>query len=267
MAKRTTKFELPCGYVDSNEDLHTSVTIVELDHKTDKAVASGMTSTELVANHVVEIGSIKDRSEIEEAVPKLEKGDFDWILIQLRILSLGSEYTYPQICPNTRCNFQGEYVHDLEEIEVIDAPDPRQREIEYVSDEDHVLVFRTLKAQDMQDLAELMKDPEDQITRILALQLVSIDGVTPAKALSDKGRKCKNASQRVRQAIAMMDKIELPHREKEAIRKEIRKVIGYADRRVRGVCPECGTNFGHLLPIDYTFIVPSLEEVIQHGSL
>lgn len=241
--------------------------VVELDHATDKAVADGMTTTELVTNHVVEIGSIKDREGIKDAVPELEKGDFDWALIQLRILSLGADYTYPHICPSKDCRFQGTYEHDLESLEVIDMPDPRERQIDYDSDEGHQLVFRTLKAQDMQDLAELMKDPNDQITRILALQLVSIDSVTPEKALKDKGRKCKNAAQQVRQATLMMNTIELPHREKELIRKKIRALIGYPDRKVRGVCPECGTNFAHLLPIDYTFIVPSLEEAIQHGSL
>ncbi len=243
------------------------MTVVELDHKTDKAVADGMTTTELVTNHVIEIGSIKDLEGIKDAVPKLEKGDFDWALIQLRILSLGPEYTYPQICPSTKCKFQGTYSHDLEELEVIDMPDPRERQIEYDSEEGHHVVLRTLKAQDMQDLAELMKDPNDQITRILALQLVSIDDVTPEKALKDKGRKCKNAAQHVRQATLMMNNIQLPHREKEEIRKKIRALIGFPDRNVRGVCPECGTNFAHLLPIDYTFIVPSLEEAIQHGSL
>jgi hypothetical protein len=265
--RRRDTFELPCGFLTEEGTLHKTMTVLALDHKTDKAMSDGMTTSELVANHTACIGTIQDAEGIKAAVPQLEKGDFDYALIRLRILSLGEMYEYPQLCPNKTCKFEGVYEYDLEEIDVVEMPDPHVRTVEYTTDDDRELVFRTLKAQDMEDLADLMKDPDDQISRILGLQLVSIDGVTPADELRKKGRKCKNASQQVRQAIRMMDELEIEHGEKEKIRKAIRAIIGYPDRKVRGVCPECGANFGHLLPIDYTFIVPSLEAAIQHGSL
>ncbi len=264
---RQTTFELPCGYLDEQGEAHKSMTVFELDHGTDKAMATSMSSSELLAKHTVAVGPVKDAETIQEAVAGLEKGDFDWALIQIRILSLGATYEYPMICPSKTCKFEGTYEYDLEEIDVIDMPDPKVRTFTYGTDDGMELVFRTLKARDMEDLADLMDDHEDQITKVLALQLVSIDGNTPVSELKKKGRKCKNAGQHVREATRMMDTAEIAHREKEEIRKGLRGIRGYPNRRVRQSCPECGTNFSHLIPIDYSFIAPSLGAAIQHGTL
>lgn len=242
--------------------------MLELDHKVDKAMADqNLTSAQLLARHVTRLGSITDREGIDEAVPKLEKGDFDWALIQLRILSLGEGYEYPMLCPNEKCRCQRDYEYDLGNIEVIDMPDPHQTTFEYTTSDDAVLVFRTLKAGDMEALAELMQDRENEVERVLGFQLVSIDGRTPADELQKRGRKCKNPAQHVQMAIKMMEDAEIFHREREDIRKGLRNLRGYPNRRVKGTCPECRTNFWHLLPIDYSFIVPSLVEQTQHGSL
>jgi hypothetical protein len=146
-------------------------------------------------------------------------------------------------------------------------PDPFNDKFTYTTPEESVLVFQTLKAGDMEDLAELMEDRENEVERVLAFQLVSIDGDTPADLLRKRGRKCKNANQRVQMAIKMLEDAEIFHNERERIRKGLRKIRGFPNRRVKGTCPECRTNFWHILPIDFSFIVPSLVEQTQHGSL
>lgn len=265
--RRTETFTLPCGYLNGSGELHTEMTVVELDHKIDKAMADqNLTSSELLARHVTKLGTICDREGIDEAVPKLQKGDFDWALIKLRVLSLGGSYEYPMLCPNPKCRCQRDYEYDLDGIEVVDMPDPHNDRFVYTSDGVE-LVFQTLKAGDMEDLAELMEDRENEVERVLAFQLVSVGGETPEALLKKRGRKCKNANQRVQMAIKMLEDAEIFHREREAIRKGLRGIRGYPNRRIKGTCPECRTNFWHVLPIDYTFIVPSLVVQTQHGSL
>lgn len=269
MARLQDTFTLPCGHLDEDgETLHTNVTVIELGHDTDKDMSSGMSSTELVAQHVVQIGPHKDKESIKSVVEGLEKGDFDWILIRLRILSLGSDFEYPHICPNTACRRQNDYSYDMDEIDVVDMPDPLQRTLDYTTRNGEDTVWRTLKAKDMEDLAEIMQESEEnRINKVLALQLVSINGETPAAVLKKKGRKCKNSKQHINAALKMIEELEILHGEREVIRKELRELRGYPNLNIRNTCTGCGTNFPTRIPIDYTFIAPSLREITRSGSL
>ena len=140
--RRKDTFTLPCGYVDGEDVLHQEITVLELDHQVDKAMSDhNLTSSQLLGRHVTKIGTISDRATINEVVPKLEKGDFDWALIKLRILSLGEDYDYPMLCPNPKCRCQRDYTYDLNNIEVVDMADPR-------NDMDAVEVVSGLAAED-----------------------------------------------------------------------------------------------------------------------
>jgi hypothetical protein len=268
MNKRTDTFELPCGYIDENDCIHTQVKVVELDHNTDKAISSGqLDAVGLVASHVIEIGDVKDRMEIDDIVAEMEKGDFEYILLRLRCLSLGTEYEYPMICPQKQCKNQSNYRVDLEDQEVVEAPDPRVRTYTHTLDTGEEMVFRTTKASDMDILSEMFDAGNDQLTRYLGLHLVNVDGTTPEDNLKKKGRKCKTKKQHIAEAVRMIDSLEVVHRVKEEIRVGLRSIKGYPDLKTRGTCPKCGTSFVHVIPINFSFIVPSLETAVQRGTL
>ncbi len=270
--RKTAQLTLPCGHLDEKTDLHTVCEIIELDHKVERNFSDKtFTTVDLVARHVVAIGPYKDRDYILAAVPKLAKGDFDWLLIQIRILSLGSSYKYPAICPRAACRYQAELVHDLDTIELVEMPDPMARNFRYETRDGIELLFRELLAEDLEACAEIIEKGEDELPRLQGLLLISVDGVTIEESLKKKHQKLKKGDwmKHVREAVTMMEKAEVSQNEREEIRMGLRKQRGYPDRKIRARCPKstCGTDYAHMLPINPDFIAPSLGDQMQHGTL
>ena len=270
--RKTAMLTLPGGHIDDKTELHTVCEIIELDHKVEKDYSDKtFTTVDLVARHVVAIGPYKDAEYIKAAVPKLAKGDFDWILIQIRILSLGSKYKYPSICPRPSCRYQAQFTHDLDTIELIEMPDPMARNYRYSTTDEIELLFRELIASDTEALADIIEKGVDELPRFLGLLLLSVDGVTIEESLKKKHQKLKKGdwTKHVSEAVTMMEKAEITQAEREEIRMGLRKQRGYPDRKIRARCPKatCGTDYAHMLPINPDFIAPSLGDQMQHGTL
>lgn len=137
----TEVFEMLAGYKDSNGVIHKEFTLREITgkdeeaiHKTDvKSNGSKVVST-LLTRCVTRIGtltpkSVGGRSNWENIIKSLFVGDQDYMLIQLRKLSIGEEIEVNHVCPNKDCKAKLKTVLDVDELEVV--PFSGEREIAF----------------------------------------------------------------------------------------------------------------------------------------
>lgn len=280
--KKTDTFELLCGYLDPIPDseprkegegvsefyertheLHTEVTVCELDHDIDKDLANReVDAVELLSRHLVQVGTITDPRKLrEEVAPKLLKGDYDYALLRSRMLSLGDIYDTTPTCPS--CNEELELEVDLGDISTVDMPDPYARVLEYTTDDGIETVWRHVVAEDIDALADILEDKDDEIRQVMGLRLVSIDGITPRKELSKRGRlgrdgsKAPTPEQHTREAVRMLERYEISHREKEQIRVKLNKMIGYPKLVVRHRCKFCRHGWNERLSMEPSFFTAS----------
>lgn len=259
----TTVIELPCGYMSPDGKLLSFVTLREMQTAEEKIMGSSDPDVfKVVGNCIVGIGDeenpalISDRHTLTtEVLPELLKGDYDWILIQLRILSLGSEYDYGVLCRNPRCNKESSHTFDLDNIEVIDMPDPMEREILWTSRGGSVLTFRHLRGSDTPIMEEIQQSNQDILGKTLAMHLVAVDGVPVDQLL--KHRKVKNDRQRLNAAVKALDKHVPSYGERTEIRVMLKNKLGKPDVDVISKCPHCAAEWTHRMPIDPGFLYPS----------
>ena len=134
-------FTLLAGYKDSDGVIHKEFTLREITGKDEEAIhksdvksnGSKVVST-LLTRCVTRIGtltpkSVGGRANWEQIIKSLFVGDQDYMLIQLRKLSIGEEIEVNHVCPNKECKAKLHTVLDVDELEVV--PFSGEREIEF----------------------------------------------------------------------------------------------------------------------------------------
>lgn len=282
---QTDTFELLCGYLEppaepvsrdegeSHRDylerthtLHTTITVRELDHNIDRDLANREVDTvDLLGRHVVQVGTITDPRKLKnEVVPALLKGDYDYSMLRIRMLSLGDIYPFKDHCP--KCNDENDLEVDLAGIETVDMPDPYFRQYTYSTQDEVDFEFRHLTALDLDHLGDILEDKEDEIRLTMGLRLVSVDGVTPKKELRKRGRlgkkgdKTPTPEQHTREAVRLIDKSEVTHREKEEMRTAMTKAVGYPKLIVDSRCKACRARWKNRIQMAPSFFMVSSED-------
>lgn len=136
-----TVFELLAGYKDADGVIHREFTLREMTGKDEEAIhksdvknnGSKVVST-LLARCVTSIGtltpkSVGGRAKWEEIIKSLFVGDQDYMLIQLRKLSVGEDIEVNHVCPNKECKAKLHTVVGIDELEVV--PFSGEREIPF----------------------------------------------------------------------------------------------------------------------------------------
>lgn len=137
----TQVFTMLAGYKDSDGVTHKEFTLREMTgrdeeaiHKSDvKSNGSKVVST-LLTRCVMSIGtltpkSVGGRDKWEAIIKSLFVGDQDYMLLQLRKLSIGEEVEVNHICPNKECKAKLHTVLDIDELDMI--PFKGDREIAF----------------------------------------------------------------------------------------------------------------------------------------
>jgi hypothetical protein len=201
---------------------------------------------------------------MQEVTPQLLKGDYDYALMQARIASLGEIYDFKSACPG--CNAEGDRELNLNEVAVVEMPDPFDRELVYETSDGIICKFRHLHAYDVECLQDILEDQDDEIRQILALRLVEIDGTTPKKELSKKGRLGKDGNkkptpeQHVAEAVRLINSVyELTHREKEEIRQKLGKMVGLPKLIVTNRCKPCRRTWSRRVAMEPSFFMAGSE--------
>lgn len=133
-------FEMLAGYKDEHGVTHKEFTLREMTgkdeeaiHKTDVKNNGSKVVTTLLARCVTSIGTLTPKSvgrqKWEDIIKSLFTGDQDYMLIQLRKISVGEEVELNHVCPNSDCKAKLHTILTLDELEVI--PFDGEREIEF----------------------------------------------------------------------------------------------------------------------------------------
>lgn len=134
-------FEMLAGYKDKDGVVHKEFTLREMTgkdeeaiHKTDVKNNGSKVVTVLLTRCVTRIGtltpkSVGGRQKWEEIIKSLYTGDQDYMLIQLRRISIGEEVELNHVCPNKDCKAKLHTVLALDELDTI--PFDGERAIEF----------------------------------------------------------------------------------------------------------------------------------------
>ena len=134
-------FEMLAGYKDKDGVTHKEFALREMTgkdeeaiHKSDVKNNGSKVVTVLLTRCVTRIGtltpkSVGGRQKWEEIIRSLYTGDQDYMLIQLRKISVGEEIELNHVCPNKDCKAKLNTILTLDELEVI--PFSGERVIEF----------------------------------------------------------------------------------------------------------------------------------------
>ena len=133
-------FEMLAGYKDKDGVTHKEFTLREMTgkdeeaiHKSDVKSNGSKVVSVLLSRCVTRIGTLTPKSlgkqKWEELIKSLLTGDQDYMLIQLRKMSIGDEIELNHVCPNKDCKAKLNTVLSIDELEVI--PFSGERVIEF----------------------------------------------------------------------------------------------------------------------------------------
>jgi len=122
-------FELPCGYIDAEDNLHTDVTVSEMTGEEEEILAArnmpaGKKINKILTRCTQSIGTIP-APMMPRVIPDLTQGDRVFLLIAIRRASLGNEMPFVTKCPS--CEQDSRFVLDLADLETKKMPDPMVR--------------------------------------------------------------------------------------------------------------------------------------------
>lgn len=123
------EYELLAGYTDKEGKLHKTFTLREMTGADQEILGKAEFKNNsikaihrLLASCVMSVGSLRkedfksSNAWETEVIQKMYTGDLDYILIELRKLSLGNEVTVTHKCPNSECGDSLKTVFDLGEL-------------------------------------------------------------------------------------------------------------------------------------------------------
>ena len=134
-------YTMLAGYKDSDGVIHKEFTLREITgkdeeaiHKTDVKGNSAKVVSTLLTRCVTSIGtltpkSVGGRANWDNIIKSLFVGDQDYMLMQLRKLSIGEEIEVNHVCPNKECKAKLNTTLSIDELEVV--PFSGERVIEF----------------------------------------------------------------------------------------------------------------------------------------
>jgi len=231
-------FELPCGYVDPDGNLHREVQVREMtgneeDMLSSKTVPNNKKIGMLVQACLVRIGEITDRGRLNAVVNKLTVGDRVFLMFAVRRTTLGDEYPYRETCPE--CKFKGIFHLDLSQLEIKRMDDTAQRKYTRKLPSGRTVVFHPLLGEHEDEISKATNSTS-ALSLAMLLRIESIDDQPPTLQL------VKNLS----------------HRDREFLRTQFDEVEGGVETNLEMTCPQCGFEFERDLEVGQAgFFFPS----------
>ena len=179
--------------------------------------------TQVMQNCITKIGTHQDRTIINKCVEKMVETDRIYLLLQLRILSVGNEISFSSQCPE--CGKVDNKVFDLANITIKDPPHASNlfMDVEIAGQK-----FR-LKAADgkAEALIEKAQNEDKAISLAMFARIDSIDD-RPA---------------------SISDVIQLSLKNRKKLRDAIDKLEGRVDDKFDADCPHCGHHYVGEVPL------------------
>lgn len=180
---------------------------------------------EVMAGCTQSIGDITDRSQIKSLIKKLVESDRWFYLVQLRILSLGSVYSFISKC--SECGNEEKMNYDLRQIQVKNAPAAESLFVETDVPSGRKVRWRVSDGE-VSEKIEKMANSNNAATVALFSRVTEIDG-KPA---------------------VFTDVQQLPIRDRSILRKAIEEKEGKFDDEFDAKCGKCGHEYKANLELD-----------------
>lgn len=132
-------FEMLAGIKDGDGVTHKDFTMREMTgrdeeavHKADVKNNGSKVASVLLSRCITSIGNLTPKSlgkkKWEDLIKSLYTGDQDYMLIQLRKLSIGEDIEVNHVCPNKECKAKLKTTLSVDELEIVDFQGDREIE-------------------------------------------------------------------------------------------------------------------------------------------
>lgn len=182
-------FELPCGYLDAEGNIHTYVEVSEITGEEEEILAAKNMPVikklnKVLANCTKAIGDIKG-GRIEQIIPDLTQGDRVFLLFAIRRVTLGDDFPFTTVCP--KCEHESDLTVDLSELEIKKMPDPRIRlyDVELPKSKKKV-TMKVMTGRGEEALSKAVAVGKDIVSTAILARIEAIDG-KPAGVKDLKG--------------------------------------------------------------------------------
>ena len=223
-------YELPCGYLDADSNLHTSVSVREMTGEEEEILAAknmpgNKKINKILANCTSAIGEVSG-AQVEHVIPDLTQGDRIYLLIAIRRASLGDDMPFLTKC--VACEQEARFVLDLADLEAIKMPDPKIRNyVVTLPKTGKKVAMKVLTGRGEDAIGKASSRGRDLITTAIFARVDSIDD----------------------QPATMKDLKSLPIIDRNFLRNEWEEHEGGVDTEIKIDCPGCGVEYDTELDI------------------
>lgn len=182
-------------------------------------------------------------------------GDWEYVLFQIRMLTLGYDYEFNYICPNKDCLKENKNRSlDLRTVPIRPYLGPEERGWSYTSRSGAVLAFGEKMWSDSDAIGAIVgKKEKDVFGQLMALNLISVNG---NPIVSDIWQ------DHVSQGAALLKKHLPEYQGREHVRQEMNRRARFGlDRNVLSKCEHCGTESTCQFTVDTSFLFPSMKQL------
>lgn len=223
-------FELPCGHVDAEGNVHTSVTVREMTGEDEETLAARNMPTTKKINRILtrctdSIGPFSGQA-LQFIIPDLTQGDRIYLLMAIRRASLGNEMPFQTTCPS--CKEEARFILDLADLETKKMPNPAIRTYDIVLPKSkHKVRMKVLTGRGEEAISKAATKGQDVISTAIFARIESFD---------DK-------------PVTIKDLKDLPLADRNFLRGSWEGHEGGVDTEVQVDCPSCGTAYDTELDI------------------
>ena len=217
-------FTLPGGYLDSEGVVHDEAQVREMTGAEEDVLAGKGTIMSklntILASCLVRIGTITDKNRMQEVVMNLPAVDRICLLVMIRSVSIGDEYSFDAVCPS--CRDKSVHTINLSTLPVKEMPDKTKRFFDIQTPSGKIVQIKTLLGKDEAAASDIaQKFPNDLSSALMLARVTQIDG-KPA---------------------ALQDTKSLSWKDLSFLRKELRAHDGDLDTKAENTCQKCNNDF------------------------
>lgn len=218
-------FELPSGYLDENGGVHKMVHLREITGEEEDILASQKLAIHKRLQRVLERCVTKfegvDDAKKGEAVRQLPLMDRYALLIRLRTISLGNDYTFETECTNQSCQKNLRQFVELDSIVVHGLKDPKERAFTETLPKTKKTVRWGVMTGTGEDKLSGLEQHKDSLSLMILARVQELDGEVPNLGMI-KG---------------------MPLADRDFLRGRFMEQEGSMDDVVDVECPHCGNEF------------------------
>jgi hypothetical protein len=224
--------QMPTGFLDDAGELHTEAHLKELTGSEEDILASKRMTvsqkiSKIICNCVTQIGPYKqDDEKWAEKIGSLVTTDRLFLLIRIRMISLGDSLSFRFECPQEDCKKVSTQTVCLQDFKISGLADPKLRKWSGVLPRTKKTFELKAQTGSDDDKASSMKG-EDTFSQIFMVRLISLDGKKPT----------------------IKDIKELPLIDRQFLRNQLKRNEGEIDSSVEIECPHCKFETKHDMDI------------------